>query len=319
MLLEELIDLFIQSRKLGLRDGGAKVVARPRTIENYQANAEYFVKFMQEQRSKTNYEGIKRADVMAFIQNIQGRVWSDATKLGVFRVARMLFRFVEKDEECRQDKLTNWEKLLPPFKKAPRKEFIPSPKDLKEVLKSWNTNTVYGLRNYAAYSLMLGCGLRIGEVCYLRMNHLFLNDGYLNVPMEGKTGSRLVHLDTKVVSVLTAWLKRRATIIGADKTDLVFVARGGRQCNRLTFGTAFRKIQPGRGKTNRITPHTLRHAFGTYYLDNGGDLARLQTIMGHKSLETTSVYLHLANIKSDKGKEELERVSPLKMLTERSK
>jgi integrase/recombinase XerD len=317
MLLEELIDLFIQSRKLGLREGGAKVMARPRTIENYEANAQYFVKFMQEERGKANYESIKRADVMAFVQNIQERKWSDATKLGVFRVARMLFRFVGKDEECSHDELTNWEKVLPAFKKTPRKEFIPSPKDLKEVLKSWNTNTAFGLRNYVAFSLMLGCGLRIGELCFLRMNNLFLDDGYVTVPSEGKTGSRLVHIDSKVVSLLKAWLNRRSKIFGASKTDYVFIARGGRQCNRLTFGTAFRKIQPGRGTGNRITPHTLRHAFGTYYLDNGGDLARLQTLMGHKSLETTSVYLHLAKIKSDKSKEELERVSPLKMLSER--
>jgi integrase/recombinase XerD len=318
MLLEELVELFIQNRTLGIKQGGAKGAARPRTIGNYRENLGRFVKFMQEERGKANYESIKRVDVLAFIQNIQGREWSEATKIGVLRVIRMLFRFVDRDEECQADKLTNWEKCLPPIPKTPRRDFIPTAKSLKATQKSFDTNTLYGIRNYVIYSLMLGCGLRVGEVCYMRMEHLFLEEGYVNVPPEGKTGQRLVPIDSRVVSLLKTWLRKRATMFGSSKSPWVFCARGGRQLNHLAIDKAFRKVQPDKGAGERITPHTLRHSFGTYYIDNGGDLARLQTVMGHKSLETTSVYLHLSKVKSDKGKEEMERVSPLKMLSDRN-
>lgn len=319
MLLDEVIQSFVHSRQLGLRETGAKGVCRPRTLENYRYHLEMFVKFMQETRGKATWESIKKVDVLAFVAAYQSRTdWTESTKLGLFRVVRMLFRFISKDEECREEKLTDWSNCLPAIKKNPSRTFIPSVKDIRTMQKSFNANTLYGLRNYVVFSLVMGTGLRIGEICFLKLEHLQLDTGYIYVPQEGKTGSRLVPIEDKVVSLLKAWLRRREKITGIYTVPWLFVSRGLRQCNRHTFEIAFTKIQGSKDKGQRITPHTLRHAFGTYYLNNGGDMERLRLTLGHTTYDTTKLYLHLAKVGNEKGKEELERVSPLRMLSEKS-
>lgn len=318
MLLEEVVESLLHSRQFGLKEGGAKGVAKPRTLENYRMHCAAFLKFMQDKRGRTSYEDLKRADVAAFVTEIQNhKTWSESTKLDLFRVVRMLFRFVTKDPECREAKLQPWDHLLPVITKNASKTYMPSNKELKTMQKSWKTHTLLGLRNYVVYNLILGTGLRIGEINFLKLEHVQLEQGYLYVPNEGKTGSRLVPIETKVVALLRAWIRRREKVKGIESVPWLFIGKGNIQCSRQTFGKAFRTMQAGLQAGHRITPHTLRHTFGTVYLRNGGNMERLRLTMGHTTYSTMQGYLHLAEAGSKQSRDELERVSPLKSLSEK--
>jgi integrase/recombinase XerD len=312
VLLDELLESFIHSRRNGL--SGAKGKSSDQTILNYKQNLKHFTAFI-EARGKFKYEDIGRNDVRAFIEavNTNPKWKSEASKLTVLRVLRTLFRFVEKDEECQEDELKSWAKLLPPIPRNPRRIHIPTPKELKVMRNGWDTDDAWGLRNFVATSFMLGTGQRINEVCHTKMEHLQLDNKLIYVPEEGKTGSRLVPLDDQLVKLLRMWIRKRARLKGSASPYL-FIGRGGTQCTRNTFGQAFRKLQKGSVAGKRITPHVLRHSFGTYYLRNGGGMEKLRMITGHSTYEAMKGYLHLAQVGSDEAKEELARVSPLKML-----
>lgn len=314
MLITELFESFMHSRKNGL--GGAKGKATADTIDQYQRNLKHFVEFMQDKRDRLKYEAVSRADVRAFIEfvNTNPRWPAESSKLTVLRVLRTLFRFVEKDEECQEEKLKSWATVLPPIPRNTSRIHIPTPKDLKTMRGKWDTSTVWGFRNFVAMSFMLGTGQRVTEICHTKMEHLQMDNGLLYVPEEGKTGSRLVPLDESLAKIVKLWLKRRAKLKGAGESPYLFIGRKGVQCNRQMFGKAFRKAQPGSVAGKRITPHTLRHSFGTYYLRNGGGTEQLRMITGHKTYEAMKGYLHLAQVGSDAAKKELEKVSPLKML-----
>lgn len=314
MTLIDLLQSFMHSRKHGL--SGAKGRSSVQTLDNYKRFLTPFVDFMMA-RSRLKYEELTRNDVRAYVEhvNTNPRWKSESSKLTMLRPLRTLFRFIEQDEECQEEKLRSWVKLLPPIPRNPARIHIPTPKDLKAFNNEWETKTPYGFRNYAATSFMLATGQRIGEICHTRLEHLQLDNSLVYVPEEGKTGSRLVPLDSQVTKILEIWLKRRSKLKGADKSPYLFIARGGIQCTRHTFGKAFRRLQPGSKAGSRITPHTLRHSFGTYYLRNGGSMESLRMITGHKTYEAMKGYLHLAQVGSDAAKKELDRVSPLKMIS----
>ena len=314
MILNELFDAFLYSRKNGVN--GAKCKASPFTMTLYSVNLGYFFAFMQEVRGRTKYEEITRTDVQEFVEYVNNNeCWkSVATKLNILRVTRTLFKFVENDEECQEQKLRSWRHILPAIQRSPRRNKIPSTKELKSLRNDWNTGNIWGFRNYVMYCYMLGTGQRLGEVVYARLDYLKLEEGMVYVPEEGKTGWRLVPVDQSLLRILKMWIKKRAKIRGADESPFLFMARGGKQLTRSAVGQAFRRIQPDRKVGERITAHVLRHSFSTYYLRNGGNMEKLRLITGHKTYDMLKEYLHLAEVGSDQAKQELERVSPLKML-----
>lgn len=313
MTISELLESFIHSRKHGL--SGAKGTSSETTIANYKQNLAHFESFM-EGRGRFKYEEITRGDVRAFIEFVNGNSrWpAESSKLTVLRAVRTLFRFVDVDEECQEEELKNWAKLMPPIPRNTSRIHIPTPKDLKAFRNSWDTQTAWGFRNYVAMSYMLATGQRISELCHTKLEHLQIDNKLIYVPEEGKTGSRLVPIDESLIKLLKLWIKKRAKLKGANDSPYLFISRGGRRCSRHAFRLAFSKMQPESSAGKRITPHVLRHSFGTYYLRNGGSMEKLRMITGHSTYEAMKGYLHLAQVGSDAAKDELDRVSPLKML-----
>lgn len=314
MFLEELIEMFLASRK----PQHAAVVSR-RTIENYRLFLDDFVRIMGD-CGRVTWEQITPRDFRAYIEHVNSNpTWvSPSTKLTALRSVRTLCKFVGSNLECRDEKLTDWSHLIGTVGPNERRKFIPAVKELRILRGVFNTNTIVGLRNYVVFSLIMGCGFRIGEICWLKLEHLQLEQGMIYSPPEGKTGSRLVPLDSKMTGLLKTWLKMRIKIKGANEVPWVFLGRGNRQCTRNTFGIALRKAQKGSTKGSRVTAHVLRHSFGTYYLRNGGNMERLRLIMGHTTYKTLQGYLHLAEVGSTQAKAEIEQVSPMKMLSGRS-
>lgn len=316
MHIDELFQSFLYSKEHGVHP--AKRVSKPATLEMYRRFVGYFVNFMQSKRHREKYNDITRTDVRSFIQHVNSRTdWSVSTKLSHLRALRALFVFVREDDECVKLKLNVWLREIGSIPRNEFREFIPSVAGLKEGRQMWNIDSAFGLRNFTAYCLMLGCGLRVGELCHLRLTDLLLDQKEIHVPREGKTGARLVPLDTKSVDLIQKWLRRRGRMAGAVESPYVFLGRKGVICAPNTFGQAFRKAQPASKKGSRITPHTLRHAFGTYYIRNGGSLERVRIILGHSTMDTTLRYSHQAEVGNKQGKEELERVSPLNMLNKK--
>jgi integrase len=147
-----------------------------------------------------------------------------------------------------------------------------------ELQRLWNS-TALG-RDQTLVAIALDGGLRVGEIASLRRYNL----GQSSAQVDGKTGPRVVPLSPLVLELLAhvgdgdhLWLGRRGPL----------TLEGVKQAYRRMFADA--------GITGRKTgPHTLRHTFGTMYVRSGGNLRVLQEIMGHKDLETTMLYVHLA-------------------------
>ena len=130
-------------------------------------------------------------------------------------------------------------------------------------------------------------GLRVGELAALRWADI--GKGFLIVPVEGKTGSRRVPVSPSVQELMDGLGNEEYIWIG---TRGPLTLHGMRQVFRTLFTRA--GIY-----TRKNGPHTLRHAFATNYLRSGGQLVTLQKILGHRTIRTTMIYVHLAGVDVD--------------------
>jgi integrase/recombinase XerC len=154
--------------------------------------------------------------------------------------------------------------------------------------------TGHGLakRNYALVTLFLESGLRVSEVCPLRLGDLNLRDrsGRVRVP-EGKgRKEREIPLNSSARRALRLYLANREH---AQPEDYVFLSeRGGKPLALRTVEATLAKLgQRARIRRLPVTPHLLRHTFAQRYLrHNPGKLVELATLLGHESLDTTALY-----------------------------
>jgi integrase/recombinase XerD len=207
-----------------------------------------------------------------------------------------------------------WLETLPKIPRNEPKLYIPTPEVMTAFINAFDQTVRWGLRDYVVSAFGLGNGLRIGELCHLRPEHLNLDAGVVTISPEGKTGERIVFPSANVVSLLKRWKREREHFA---KCEYFFLNRFGGKCTPNTFDQAFadHRQRTGLGITpeGNLTPHTLRHYFCTMYLVNGGSLHNLKLITGHKSYDTLQIYVHLAQQMSQ-VREEQQRVCPFSSL-----
>lgn len=314
MNLEELIKLFLDSRRRGMT--GARKKCAATTVQIYAKNLKVFSNFILselEGDSITDYKAIKRLHIVQFLDWMDKQQsstrWSRATVLQILRSMRAFFRWVDKDEDCREDGLAGLQRWLPAIEKTPRRSDMPEFKDIKKLKTSFDTDRHWDYRNYVAVCLMLTNGIRVGELCSLRLDGIKWDQNIIFVT--GKKGPRTVLVTDDALRLLRGWIKRRARCKQGKDSPYVFVNKNRPQ---MTANSVDQMMAKMRKKYNlpRITPHTLRHMFCTDYLRHGGDMEKLRLITGHEDYQILKDYLHLARLGGKSAQEELERVNRLR-------
>ncbi|MDE7388379.1 MAG: tyrosine recombinase [Muribaculaceae bacterium] len=149
-------------------------------------------------------------------------------------------------------------------------------------------------RDRALMETLYGCGLRVSELVGLRLSRLHLREGYLRVVGKGQK-ERIVPMGAVTADALAAWLAERDTLaIKPGHEDMVFVApRTGAQIKRIRVFNIIKALADRAGITREVSPHTLRHSFASHLLEGGANLRAIQQMLGHESLTTTEIYIHL--------------------------
>lgn len=312
MILDEMVKLFIDSRKRGTT--GAKKKCAPSTVKIYEDNLKTFMGFLQSETKDggvTQYKSIRRLHIVQFLDWLDKKQLAKASKLQVLGSLRTFFKWVDLDEDCELQELKGMQKWLPAIEKKPRRLDIPALKDLRSFKNNFNTDDTWEYRDYIATCLMMDTGIRLGEVCNLRLDGVKLEEKTIIV--NGKQGMRLVPITNDMIRLFKGWLKRRVLCRYSEGSPYVFISKRGPQMDDNGFGKSFRKHRK-KFDLPRISAHTFRHAFSTNYLRKGGDIEKLRNITGHTTYEMLKDYLHLAKLGGEEAQKELEKVSLLKEL-----
>lgn len=151
-----------------------------------------------------------------------------------------------------------------------------------------------GQRDRAILETLYSCGLRVSELCSLRLGDLFLNEGFIRVHGKGKK-ERLVPISQSAIHELNAWFANREHVsLRPGYEDAVFVSfRRGTSLSRITVFHIIKVLAAKVGIRTTVSPHTFRHSFATHLLEGGANLRAIQEMLGHEDIGTTEIYLHV--------------------------
>lgn len=155
-----------------------------------------------------------------------------------------------------------------------------------------------GQRNRAILEVLYSCGLRVSELCQLKLSNLYLSEGFIRVEGKGNK-ERLVPISERAVKELEFWFSERVHIpIKPGNEDFVFVSfRRGTSLTRIMVFYIVKEQAELAGISKSISPHTFRHSFATHLLEGGANLRAIQCMLGHESIATTEIYTHIDTAK----------------------
>jgi hypothetical protein len=149
------------------------------------------------------------------------------------------------------------------------------------------------LRNNAIVETLYGSGLRVSELVEARISRMSLDDALLIVEGKGSK-QRIVPMSPASVSLIRDYLPQRSRLkIKKEGEDIIFLNRRGAPLTRVMVFYIIRDLAAAAGIQKTVSPHTLRHSFATHLLEGGANLRAIQEMLGHESIATTELYLHL--------------------------
>jgi len=151
-----------------------------------------------------------------------------------------------------------------------------------------------GERNKAIIETIYGCGLRVSELIGLKLSDLFFDEGFIKVTGKGDK-QRFVPISEYTQKYINTYMEyvRSQQKIHDNHSDILFLNRRGKQLTRVMVFNIIKEFTAKAGIHKNISPHSLRHSFATHLLENGADLRAIQMLLGHESITTTEIYLHI--------------------------
>lgn len=169
-----------------------------------------------------------------------------------------------------------------------------SEKEIDRLIGAIDLGSPEGERNRAMLETLYGCGLRVSELIGLRLSDLYFEEDFIKVTGKGDK-QRFVPISP--INKKYIDLYRREIRIHLDIKEgfqnILFLNRRGKQLTRAMIFTIVKNLAIQIGLQKTVSPHTFRHSFATHLLENGADLRAIQQMLGHESITTTEIYMHV--------------------------
>ena len=169
-----------------------------------------------------------------------------------------------------------------------------SENEINQLINAIDLSKPQGERNRAILELLYGCGLRVSELTHLKISDLFFEEGFIKVTGKGDKQRFVPIIDAtqKYITIYRTEIRNHQAIPEEYK-DTLFLNRRGKQLTRAMIFTIIKQLAAKINLDKTISPHTFRHSFATHLLENGADLRAIQLMLGHESITTTEIYMHV--------------------------
>ncbi|MEI0611766.1 site-specific tyrosine recombinase XerD [Brachyspira pilosicoli] len=165
--------------------------------------------------------------------------------------------------------------------------------EVDDLLSVHNEKTDKGLRDKAIFELMYSSGLRVSEICSLKIEDIFFDEKYLKICGKGKR-ERIVPINDKALDILKRYIQTsRVVMVKGKKTSELFLNFRGDKISRVGIWKIVKEAMKKSGIEKNVYPHTLRHSFATHLIQHGADLRSVQRMLGHSDITTTEIYTHV--------------------------
>lgn len=260
----------------------------PNTIDAYQRDLDKFLIFIRDEG--VQYDTIT-LDTLHQFSSLMTDIGISPTSLSrILSGVRSFYHFLLLEDVLQTDPT----EMLQFPKKARRLPDVLTVEEVDAVESVIDLSEPEGHRNKAIIEVLFSCGLRVSELCTLRMSNLFLDEGFIKVEGKGSK-QRLVPISEKAINELRLYFTDRQQIkIKDGYEDFVFLSfRRKKNLSRIMVFHMIKEFVERAGIQKTVSPHTFRHSFATSLLEGGANLRAIQAMLGHESIGTTEIYMHI--------------------------
>ena len=259
------------------------------SISNYVLDVEKLILFLESHQIVKTPINIDKSTVQQFIYELAKNV-NPRSQARVISGLKSFFNYLVF-EDYRQD---NPMELIESPKVGRKLPDTLSEEEINALIGAIDLSKPEGERNRAILETLYGCGLRVSELLDLKLSDLYFEEDFIKVTGKGDK-QRFVpisEINKKYINIYRKEIRSHMTIKkGAE--DVLFLNRRGNKLTRAMIFTIIKQLAQDIGLQKSISPHTFRHSFATHLLQNGADLRAIQQMLGHESITTTEVYMHV--------------------------
>lgn len=259
------------------------------SIQNYRFDLGKLVNFLDTNALNENPIKISKDTLQQFVYEVSKKV-SPRSQARIISGLRGFFNYLVF-EDYRED---NPMDLIESPKIGRKLPDTLSQDEIDQLIEAIDLSNPQGERNRAILEALYGCGLRVSELVNLKLSDLFFEEDFIKVSGKGDK-QRLIPIAEHTKKYINLYRKhiRNHQKIAKGHEDVLFLNRNGKQLTRAMIFEIIKRLVEKIGLNKKIGPHTFRHSFATHLLEGGADLRAIQQMLGHESITTTEVYVHV--------------------------
>jgi len=259
------------------------------TLESYSRDLGKLILFLDENEINSSPISIDKEIMQQFIYEV-AKIVNPRSQARIISGLRSFFDYLVF-EDYRE---TNPTDLLEAPKIGRKLPDTLSEDEINELISAVDLSHSQGERNRTILETIYSCGLRVSELITLKISDLFFEEGFIKVTGKGNK-ERFVPIHYNAQKFISIYIDKVRVHLKPSKgfEDTLFLNRRGKGLTRQMIFTILKDLSIKMNLKKNISPHTLRHSFATHLLKNGADLRAIQQMLGHESITTTEVYVHL--------------------------
>jgi|TARA_B110000858_G_scaffold19509_1_gene19573 integrase/recombinase XerD len=259
------------------------------TIDNYIRDVKKFVAFLEKKEVYSSPIQITEEFIQEFVYDISKKI-SPRSQARIISGLRSFFEYLIF-ENYRESNPTD---LIEAPKTGRKLPDTLSEEEINSLITAIDLSKTEGERNRAMLETMYSCGLRVSELIHLKISDLFFEEGFIKIIGKGNK-ERFVPIHFRAQKYIILYMNeiRVHLLVVKGFEDTLFLNRRGKSLSRQMVFMILKELAIKINLQKKISPHTFRHSFATHLLKNGADLRAIQQMLGHESITTTEVYVHL--------------------------
>lgn len=259
------------------------------TIENYSFDIERLCLFLDQNTILVSPIKIGEETVQQFIYSVAKEV-NPRSQARIISGLKSFFSYLIFEDHRTDNPL----ELIETPKTGRKLPDTLAVQEIDNLIAAIDLTTNEGERNRAILETLYGCGLRVSELVTLKISDLYFKEGFIKITGKGNK-QRFVPIGDLTQKYIQIYRDTGRTQMSIQKgfEDTLFLNRRGKQLSRAMIFTIIKDLAVKIDLNKTISPHTLRHSFATHLLENGADLRSIQLMLGHESITTTEIYVHL--------------------------
>jgi hypothetical protein len=257
------------------------------SVEAYLSDSAKLIDYVETERLE--WREVDYATLQQFLAQLYDIGITARSVARIISGVRSFFRFLLLEEYIESDP----SELLEAPKIGVHLPEVLTVEEIDAIIKVADVDTAEGPRNVAIIELLYSCGLRVSELCSLRLADIFIDEEYLRVFGKGRK-ERLVPMSQKAIRSIERYLSSpgRAEPKRGEEIYL-FLSKRGVRISRITVFALVKDLAEKADIQKNISPHTFRHSFATHLLEGGAHLEAIRLMLGHADISTTSIYTHI--------------------------